>query len=437
VVTHDRFSAEHLLVSTDVGEAHSPGVVDVVDGAVAWSGPARDAPEAEGVTEHHVPGLLMPGLVNVHCHTPMVLMRGAGEGLAVGQWLTDVIWPREMRLEPEDVYWGMSLGAAELLAGGVTTTSEMYFHADELARAAADASLRCIVSGPVIEDSRFPVPGRWRQQLEDTHRLRDAWSDSELVDIGIGPHAAYSTSRECLSAIARAAVAEDMLVHIHVAEQENEGEAIRAEHGASVPEYLEALGLLEARVVAAHGVWLSESDIELLARRSVGMAHCPCSNGRHASGIAPVAALRTAGVDVGIATDGPVSHARLDMFEEMRTAMRLGRLRAGRADAFTARDALRMATEEAAAALGRRDLGHLRPGAMADMVALDMTGSAFIPVLGDHDWLTHAVWSGSPGAVRRVWVAGREVVDAGSVSTVDVDAAISEVVERAHRLAGP
>lgn len=431
----ERFQAEHLLVSTAPGGLHSPGVVDVLDGEVVWSGPTADAPSSED-TVHQVRGLLMPGLVNIHCHTPMVLLRGAGEGLSVDQWLTDVVWPREMRLEPEDVYWGMTLGAAELLKGGVTTSSEMYFHADELASAAQEASLRCIASGPIIEDEHFADLGSWQEQLESAVACGQTWADADLVDIGIGPHAAYSTSRECLAEVARVAASHDMLVHIHVAEQQTEGDAIRAEYGMSVPEYLDDLGMLEVRMVAAHGVWLSESDIDLFARKSVGVAHCPCSNGRHASGIAAVSDLRAAGVNVGIATDGPVSHARLDMFEEMRTAMRLARLRAQSANAFTALDALRMATEEAAAAVGRSDLGHLRPGAKADMLELNMAGSSFTPVLSEDDVLTHAVWSGSPSAVRRVWVAGRQVVDTGEALTVDVDAALDEVVIRARRLAG-
>lgn len=447
-----RFHADHVVTAVGVGVQpegaaqpdgaerqvthHAPGVVDVDDGVVVWSGAAEEAPALpDGADVHRLSGLLMPGFVNVHCHTPMTLLRGAGEGLPVQRWLREAIWPREARLVPDDVWWGMTLGAAELLAGGVTTTNEMYFHSDMVADAASTAGLRCVASSPILEDEQLPGFGSWEKQLQAAVDLHRAWGDSPLVDIGIGPHAAYSTPRECLAAIADVAREHGMGVHIHVAEQQHEGDAIAAAYGMTVPEYLADLGLLEVPLLAAHGVWLSPSDIALLARHGVGVAHCPCSNARHASGIAPVTDLRQAGVAVAVATDGPVSHARLDLFEEMRTAIRLARLRGNDAALLHPADVLAMATRHAAAAIHRNDLGHLSPGARADMVLLDLSASVFAPVTAPDDVLTHAVWSGSPAAVRSVWVDGRRVADETGPTTVDVETATAQVTARARRLA--
>ncbi len=430
----DRFVADVLL--TMAGENAEPilrGAVDIDDGTVVWSGPLSEAPDT-GPTVHHVNGMLMPGMVNIHCHTPMVLLRGAGEGLPVDRWLHEVMWPREAKLTQDDVRAGMRAGAIELLGNGITTSVEMYFHGQAVAEGASEAGLRTLVTAPIIEDPELSAFGHWRDQLEEILAMRERWSSNALVDVGLGPHAAWSVSNECLGRLAEVANETGMLVHIHVAEQEWEDTAVREKTGMSAPAYLEALGLLDGRFLAAHGVWLTDDDIAVFGENRVSVAHCPCSNSKHASGIARVEEMSAAGIKVGIATDGPASHHRLDLFEEMRTAIRLARIRHQDAQRFPTMRALWMTTGGAADAIGRPDLGRLTAGAQADMVALADVGS-FHPVIPDEDDpVSRVVWSGSPSAVRSVWVAGRQVVEDGRVTTIDTDEAARELDERAAGL---
>jgi 5-methylthioadenosine/S-adenosylhomocysteine deaminase len=433
----NRFLADHLIPMDALGTIHSPGVVDVEEGRVVWVGGAQDAPARHGVTAQRVEGVLLPGMVNIHCHTPMVLLRGAGENLPVDRWLNEVMWPREARLTPEDVEVGMASGAAELLAGGVTTSMEMYFYGEAVAAGATWAGLRCVVTAPLIEDSKLSGFGSWEDQLDQITELSARWEDSDLIQVGIGPHAVYSLSEECLRGVAETAAANRMLIHTHVDEQEWEVEAVRKQTGMSATAYLAKLGILDSPTMAAHSVWISPEDIAILADAGAGVAHCPCSNSKHASGIAAVTEMRAAGIPVGIATDGPASHHRLDLFEEMRMALRLARIRSHDAAALLPQDALSMVTREAADAIGRPDLGRLAPGNPADMIAVSTSDPAFGPVIPDEDDLVaRLVWSGTPSAVHSSWVGGRRVMQDGKVLTVDVKAASEDVSRRAARLAG-
>src|SRR5690606_37472467 len=330
--------------------------------------------------------------------------------------------------------WGMTLGAGELLTGGTTTSHEMYFFSEAVIEAAIDAGLRLVVTPPILTCDDLPRCGAWEEQLQRMADIADEHRDHATVTVGIGSHSGYALPEEPLRAAAELATDRGLHIHIHLAEGRTEGDAIAERHGVTMPRYLDSLGIFDApRVVAAHCVWVTEDDIELMARRTVGVAHCPMSNGKHASGIAPVTDLRAAGVPVGIATDGPSSHDRLDLFEEMRAALRYARLRRGDAGAMTPADVLTMTTREAADVLGRPDLGSLVPGSRADMILLytDPPG----PVLEPCDLITHVVYSGTPDHVRAVWVEGRRVVADGRPATVDIDAARREVTTRAARLA--
>ncbi len=435
-MTTVRYEAPHVVTQDRDDRWLSPGAVEVSNGRISAVGPADKLSPSEDAVVHRLDGMLLPGFVNAHAHTPMVLLRGAGEGLPVDRWLTEVMWPREGRLTPDDVQWGMLLGAAQLVSGGITTSAEMYFHGEEVAAAAREVGLRCIVAPPLLVTDDISLFGTWEQQLESALAQARANQDDELIDVALGPHSAYAVPEEPLREAARLAADNDLLLHIHVAEQEHEGDAIMRQHGVTVPHYLEQLGALEARVLAAHGVWLTPDDIALFAERGVGVAHCPASNGKHASGLAPVTELREAGIRVAIATDGPASHDRLDPFEEMRTAMRLARLRQEDANALGPRDVLRMATREAAEALGRDDIGAIEVGRRADLVHLDLDPVVLSPVVEREDVLTHVVWSGTPTLVRDVWIEGRKVVDAGELTNLDLPVVAAEVAERARRLAG-
>lgn len=423
-----RYVIEHLVVDA-TAEVISDAVLDVVDGRVAWVGPAATAPDLDATAMTRLSGLVMPGLVNAHCHTPMLLLRGAGEGLDTMRWLNEVIWPRESALCPADIAAAMRLGAAEMLRNGITTTVEMYFFGDEMATAASEVGLRSIITPPLIDDGALTGFGPLDEQLAAIVELAERWATDELIDIGLGPHGAYSLSRTTLEQVAATAASSGLMVHVHLAEQPHEADALTARTGLSAPAYLDEIGLLGPRTLAAHGVWLSDADIELLGERQVAVAHCPVSNGRHASGIAPVAELRAAGVRVGLGTDGPVSHDRIDLFEEMRTAIRYARIRHHDAAAMPARQALAMAL--CGDAIGRDDLGHLRPGAVADFIQIDLDRPEFEPIFDVADLPERLVWVGHSGLVTDVWVAGRQRVADQTVVACDVDAVRAEVRARA------
>ena len=413
-------------------EVVARGAIDVANGVVTWSGPAAQAPPT-GDDTVLLRGMLIPGLINTHAHTPMVLLRGAGEGLPVSRWLTEVMWPREGKLTPADVGLAMTLGAAELLGNGITTSHEMYFHPRAVAEAASAAGLRCVVTPPILVATDLARFGDWESQIDAMVEEARHWHDHELISVGFGPHSAYAVAEEALRRVSELALQHGLHIQIHLGEAEHEGDEVLASTGMSVAAYLDHLGILDSPVVAAHSVWLSDQDIGLLASRGTAVAHCPSSNGKHASGIARVTEMRKAGIRVGLGTDGPASHDRLDLFEDMRGAIRLARLRAADAGALGPTDVLQMATREGALALGREDLGHLGAGAKADMVLLDV--DPLVPVTEDHDLITHLVYSGHPGLIKGVWVGGRHVVDETGILTVDLSTARAEVTERARGLA--
>jgi len=433
----DRYVADHLLPLGPAFALFSPGFVDVAGGWVTASGPLAEAPAlGPGDARHRLEGLLLPGLVNCHAHTPMTVLRGAGEGLPLDRWLREVIWPREARLTPDDARVGMLVGAAEMLRGGITTSVEMYFHAAAVAEGALGAGLRTLVFPAVVEAPGWERFGTASDMIRDAVALRDGLAGEDLVEVGLGPHSAYMLSDGALREVAAAASDRAMPVHLHIAETRTEGDGVLARTGKTVPAHLAALGFFVPRTLAAHCVWLTPEDVGVLSAHRVGVAHCPGSNGKLASGLAPVAALRRAGVAVGVGTDGPASNDNLDLWEEARLALLYARLREEDAGALGVEDALRLMTSGAAAALGRDDLGALIPGRRADMVLVSLDDVVYDPVLEPTDLLGHLVWAGSRGDGTYVWVGGRRVVEAGHCLTVDLPRERARLRAAAARLAG-
>lgn len=428
-----RFEAPVVVTADAAGRVLAPGALEVAGDRIRWVGdPAeRPAGDAEVV---RLPGLLMPGLVNCHAHSPMTLLRGVGEGLGLDRWLADAIWPREAHLEGDDVYFGMLLACREMLGCGVTTSCETYFHDHRVADAAVEAGLRCLVT-PGILDLPGAGPGRsWRAMLDaalDLHQTMDGRAG--LITVGLGPHAAYSVPSAGLEAVAEAAAGIGALVHLHLAETAGEGDAIRAETGLSVPFYLERCGLLDGPVLAAHGVWLSDEDLDLLAERGVAVAHCPQSNAKLGSGVARLTDMLARGVTVGLGTDGPASNNDLDLWEEMRLAPLLARAVARQPTAVPVAQALDLATRQGGAAL-RLEVGALEAGRLADLVHLRLDHTRFVPVVTGDDLLAHLVWSSASHLVSDVWVGGTAVVRDGTCLTVDEQAVMAEVQARAERL---
>ncbi len=440
-MTRLRLAAPVVLTCDTACTVLRDGVVDVgADGRIVHVGSEAAAPPVERTTR--LPGILLPGLVNAHAHTAMTVLRGLGGDLPLLRWLTEVMWPAEAQLDADDVHAGTLAGCVEMLTAGITTSVEMYFFTDAVTSAVLEAGSRAVVTPGIIAAPGWDRLGTWQQMLDDISRRIDTGGlrsgPGDRIELGYGPHAAYTLPPEALADAGAAARERGALLHTHVAESVGEDAGVRAEHG-SVPLLLEHLGVLGdgARVLAAHAVHLSADDIAVLARHGAGVAHCPASNAKLGSGTAPLLALRAAGVAVGLGTDGPASHDDLDLWTDVRLAAQLARLGAADAAALTAAEVLLLATRGGAAAIGRDDLGELRAGAWADLVHVDADGGAFAAGLdvGDGQLLANLVWGGGSRAVRDVWVAGERVVDAGAPTRVDRGAVRAALRGTARRLA--
>jgi 5-methylthioadenosine/S-adenosylhomocysteine deaminase len=437
-----RLSAPVVLPCDEQCSVLRDAVVDVdPSGRIQHVGPAVAAPPAPG-PEVALPGILLPGLINAHAHTAMTGLRGLGGDLPLMRWLTEVIWPAEMQLDAEDVRAGTLVGALEMLSAGITTSVEMYFFPEAVVDAVLAVGTRAVVTPGIIAVPGWDRLGTWQQMLDAISRWIDTaglrFGPGERIEVGYGPHAAYTLPPQALAEAGAAARQRGALVHIHVAETPGEDAAIRERYG-SVPLLLERLGVLGdgTRVLAAHAVQLSDTDIAVLARHHAGVAHCPASNSKLASGVARLLDLRAAGIAVGLGTDGPASHDDLDLWDDIRLAARLARLAAGDAAALTAAQALLLATRGGAGALGRDDLGTLRAGAWADVVHIGPDDPAFAAGLDvpDGQLLANLVWAAGARAVRDVWVAGEQVLREGVPTRVDATAARAALRERVARFA--
>ena len=429
-----RFTAPVVLPCAPGCPVLRDGVVDVDDaGRIAWVGPRPAAPAADGPVTA-LSGVLLPGLVNTHAHTPMLALRGAGGDLPLLRWLQDVMWPMEAKLRASDVRDSMVAGAVEMLRTGTTTSVEMYFHTGAVLDAVDAVGSRVLLTPGVIAAPGWDRLGTWQQMRDDiSARIDDGGRVRGRVELGYGPHSAYTLPVEALESIGEHARARGALVHVHVAEAADEDAAQRASHG-SVPALLDSVGLLDGRVLAAHAVQLSDDDVALLAARGTAVAHCPGSNAKLAAGVARVTALRRAGVRVGLGTDGPASGDDLDVWAQARLAGLLARVTSGDAAALTAGELLLMATRDGAAAIGRDDIGALEPGRWADLVHVDLDDPVFTDPADDAQLLSNLVWAGGARLVRDVWVAGEQVLADREPTRVDRTAATAAVRALATRL---
>lgn len=401
-------------------------VVDVDDtGRIVYCGPRAEAPQRpRDARVRECGGILLPGLINAHAHSPMTLLRGMGGDLPLLRWLHEVIWPAEARLRPSDVRAGMELGCVEMLRAGVTTSAEMYFTGEAVVEATLAVGSRVLLTPAVIDTPALSEFGTWKTMVEGINRWIDTdglrFGPAERIELGYGPHSAYTLPPEALQAIGEAAQQRSALVQTHVAETAEEDKEQRERFG-SVPMLLDKLGVLDGRVLAAHGVHLSDADIAVFARNGVGVAHCPGSNAKLASGTARLVDLLAAGVPTGLGTDGPSSNDDLDLWEEVQLAGMLARLSTGDATALTARAALLAATRGGAQALQRDDIGSLEAGRWADVVHMDVDSPAFATGLDapDDQVLSNLVWAAGSRCVRDVWVAGEEVLHDREPTRVD------------------
>jgi 5-methylthioadenosine/S-adenosylhomocysteine deaminase len=345
--------------------------------------------------------LAIPGLVNAHTHLAMTLFRGYADDMALMPWLQEKIWPLEARLTREDIRWGVKLGCLEMIRFGVTCYNDMYYFMDEAARATKEMGLRAVLSG-VVFDSR-------PEFQKEAESFIKQWNGDDLISPAVGPHAIYTCSEDTLLWAKETAEKNDVLLHIHLSETRGEVEDSLKNHGKSPVEYLDSLGWLGPKVLAAHCVWLSDNDISLLAGHRVNVAHCPVSNLKLAAGIAPIEKLLAAGVNVCIGADGASSNNNLNLFEEMKVAAIVQKNALSRPDALKAEEVWRMGTENAYRAFGL-DLG-LRKGALADIALIDLRRPWFTP---ETSMVSHLIY-GISGGVDTTIVNGNVLMRDGVI----------------------
>jgi 5-methylthioadenosine/S-adenosylhomocysteine deaminase len=360
---------------------------------------------------------LIPGLVNLHTHAAMTLLRGMADDLTLMDWLQNHIWPAEAQLASDEfVYDGSLLACAEMLRGGITCFNDMYFFPEATARAALQSGMRAAL-GIIAIEFRSAYASDANDYLAKGIALRDKLRDEPLLSFCLAPHAPFTVSDATFAQIAVYAGELDIPVHIHLHETAQEVSDSVARHGVRPLARLEQAGLLGPGLIAVHGVHLDDAEIGLFARHGCSVAHCPSSNLKLASGIAPVAKLLQAGVNIGLGTDGAASNNRLDLFSEMRLAALLAKGGSGDATAMPAQRALECATLGGARALGLQDhIGSIIPGKLADLTAVNLSDLALSPC---YDPISHLVYAAGREHVTDVWVGGKRRLADGNLAGLD------------------
>ncbi|MDP1734866.1 MAG: TRZ/ATZ family hydrolase [Sulfuritalea sp.] len=366
-----------------------------------------------------LPGqVLLPGLVNLHTHAAMSLLRGYADDLPLMRWLSERIWPAEARhAGPEFVRAGTLLACAEMLRGGITTFNDMYFFPDAAAVAAKRLGMRAVLGIVVIE---FPTSyaADAGDYLAKGLAIRDALSDDPLLSFCLAPHAPYTVADKTFTNIATLAAQLEIPVHVHLHETRHEIEESLKQHGVRPLQRLHRLGLLGPQLIAVHAVHLESGEIDLLAHEGCHVAHCPTSNLKLGSGIAPVSALQSRGVNFGLGTDGAASNNRLDLFQEMRHAALLAKAASENAEALDAHATLRAATLGGARALGLDErIGSLLPGKAADLCAVRLDEWLLQPCF---DPASHLVYAAGREQVTHTWVAGKLAMSGGVPAQIDI-----------------
>jgi 5-methylthioadenosine/S-adenosylhomocysteine deaminase len=352
--------------------------------------------------------VIIPGLINTHTHVPMSLFRGISDDLDLNDWLTKYIFPAEAKnVDEAFVRAGTRLGLAEMIRGGTTTYCDMYYFEDAIADETKKAGVRGVLGETIID---FPVADNktHEEAMAYSERFVRKWKNDPLIVAALAPHAPYTVSTEHLQAIKRLADRLDAPLVIHVAETKKERDDILAQKGATPVKYLESIGFLSERVIAAHTVFVTDEEIDILNRRGVGAAHNPTSNMKLASGTAPVPTMLLKNTAVGLGTDGAASNNDLSMWEEMDMAAKLHKLVSGDPKTLSAEQAFEMATIRGARALDLDKItGSIENGKRADLVIVDMNTLHQTPM---YNVYSHLVYATKASDVRTVIINGRVVM---------------------------
>ena len=394
--------------------------VGVKDKQIAW---LSDTPPVEdfGETVDGSRGLLIPGLVNAHTHVAMTLMRGYGEELPLQSWLFDRIFPFEDKLTADAVYWGSVLGMAEMMATGTVSFTDMYYFCEETAKAAIECGIKANIGrgvscfDPQKRFSDLPAYAELKELIAAYHGAEDG-----RVRIDVAPHAEYTTRPDILCDTAAMAAEYGLRMQIHVSETQSEHLECVGRHGVTPTGLLEKTGVLAQPLTVAHGVWLTDDDMDRLARYDATVAHCAKSNLKLGSGIAQTEKLLRKGVGVAIGTDSAASNNALDMLDEMKVAGLLAKGVARDPAAFSAAQVLYCSTRAGALSQGRADCGDIQEGYRADLVMLNTEDIGFSP---SHAALSNLLYAAGSRAVKMTMIDGRVVYCNGEFLTLDIERA--------------
>ncbi|MDA8404957.1 MAG: amidohydrolase [Desulfobacteraceae bacterium] len=409
----------------------------IQNGAVAISGdrivdigPAAGFPDGEALKIIDAGGgIIMPGLVNTHTHAAMTCFRGLADDLPLMTWLHDYIFPAEANLDYQKVHAGALLACAEMILSGTTCFADMYLFEDAVAQAAKIAGMRAVV-GEVLYDFPSPCYGPIEQGFVYTENLIQKWRDDPLVTVAVEPHSPYLCAPELLMRAARLSESHNVPLIIHVAETRSENTTMHERYGKSPVGHLADIGILSPRLLACHCVTVTEPDMELLAANQVKVSHNPESNMKLASGIAPVPRLMKAGVCVGLGTDGCTSNNNLDMFSEMDTAAKLHKVNCMDPTVMDAPAVLKMATIDAARALGLSAVtGSLEIGKKADVIVVDTRKPHLTPM---YNVYSHLVYAAGGHDVAASIIGGQLVMENRRLLTLDVEKIMADVCQIAR-----
>ncbi|MDR0885271.1 MAG: amidohydrolase [Clostridiales Family XIII bacterium] len=363
--------------------------------------------------------LVLPGFFNIHAHSPMTLMRGYGGGLNLQDWLNKKIFPFEDKLDSHAVYHGTLLAIAESLKNGIVSTSDMYYFCEDMVRAFAESGAKANIARGITcfsdEDTYSLASFKEAKSLYEQY---NHYAEGRIL-VDMSAHAEYTTTPRLIRELSDYTKSVRTRMHIHVSETKTEHEECKARRDGLTPvQYLDSLGCFDRPAIVAHGVWLEDADMEILAKRGATVAHCPKSNMKLASGICDISSLMKKGVRVGIGTDSVSSNNNLDYLEEMKTMALLAKLKSLDPTAVSPLDALQAATKTGAHAQGRLDSGVLNIEHKADLIAIDLEDVSMSPV---HDLLSNVVYSASNSLITMTMCDGKILYKDGEYLTLDIE----------------
>ncbi|SMC55595.1 5-methylthioadenosine/S-adenosylhomocysteine deaminase [Desulfocicer vacuolatum DSM 3385] len=424
-----------MILTMNAGlEVIEKGAVRVRDGIIISVGkddmePSQEVPTRE-IDAHG--GIIMPGLINSHTHAAMTLFRGLADDLPLMEWLNDHIFPAEAKITADMVYRGTLLACAEMLLSGTTCFCDMYLFEEEVAKAASKAGMRAVV-GEVLYDFPSPCYGPLDKGFEYVKTMMEKWKAHPLITVAVEPHATYTCAPELLTRAADMARTRQVPLVIHVAETRNEVKLIKEKYGKTPVNFLADLGILGPNVVACHSVHLTPEERAVYRKFDVKVAHCPESNMKLASGVAPVPEFLSEGICVALGTDGCASNNDLDLFQEMDSAAKLHKVFSMNPEAVDAASAVKMATINGARALGLDEsVGSLEPGKKADIIVVDTRSPHMVPMYNPYSQLVYAA-KGSD--VMLSIVDGKVLMENQALTTLDVDQVMDDVLAMAKKIA--